>query len=1348
MRRHRQCHRVWVKVVAAAVVGLLVGDAAAAAAAAAQDSGRRVGPLLPDPPPAQRQQLPAADPGIHVAPNPAAANVPAEMLRALRRDLKVTEAQAKARLVRADWASRLDKPLRQRLGSAFAGSWLTDDGQEFVVAITDPSQERLVLASGATPRLVARSEKQLSAIGARLDARVKDPARWPKGVVGWVVNPQSNQVTVQVRPGGRAAAEAFVAAAGLRPEQVAYQVDTSQVRSWAGPADVEGGDEYRLESRGRCSVGFAVTNDLGNAAFLSAAHCFSDESTPNVYVRIPVAPPVDVRIGTLRRTVTGPEHDEAVVTTIPPILPVPRVSGHGQADIRVSDANEQPAGSPVCISGARSGLVCGTIRPGEFTRTLENGRVIQRYRASNTCGGPGDSGGSVISGNHAQGLISAGPFPCPWFSSNRFTYYVPLQRALSATGSVLRVSAAPAPPPTPPTPSTAWTSAGRSWDGLGGAVKGNVAPVSLSAGHLQLFARGTDDRLYTNTSADGAWSGWQGLGDVVTEPPTVLARSGGIDVYYRGGDTRPYLRRWNGSAWEPAVRLGDIDVEGQMAAVSPRPGQVLLFAREPDDELKVNSYDGSAWSGWLDLGGDINAAPSAIVRPNAAGQPVVEVYARWADDNVRYRRLDPVAGWQSWVNLGGIWKDTPVAVTIGTDQSFLIGWARDDTVHFQRWKNGDWLRGSDGSINAGWQGLGGNAQSQPTAVAGPGEQLRVFARNANQRINMIVWPGWNDLHWESWVPLDGDTNQPVGVSQRNGAPFGMVDAIGVDVATLQPFHTMLGAPQPAPHVAISETDFHVGEPVFLTVTGPPGAPVYWTSTLNGNPNENHTSYGQHLDSDGKLVVPLQRSSDPGGWPGSWTRQVQVGTLAEPSAPISYTVAWQPVAVDVDKTAFQVGDEVTFVVTGPPLQVRWSSTVNGQPSGETDAYYGHVINVTDGVFTLTTRWTDTRVGTWVKRVNVGGVTAEVTFEVSGPPPPPPPDFKEQAMAAVSASDNRMHVVGQTQDGRFFAREQLAPEGGGWSSWYPMGGFVFTAPPTVVANQSGQVEVYGVGTDHAVYRNVHTGAGPDGWSGWMLVNSCCINGKVSVAKDKFNRLNVFGLGTDNAAYVTRQTAPGSNTWTGWAGLGGSLTSPPQAVGFTWNNLSFYYIFVAATGTDGNVHVSVIEDPDANTRTYGAWQNISGGPVAGLSVVGTPFGGGSTVRPFAFFIRRADDNRIYYWEDSAAVWKSLGDNTFTGLPVGVSGSTSSYLYVMGREPSGQILFNRQTCLPIILPCLSAAWSGWSSMGSGTLIAEPAAARYFSGFNLDRLQAFGLGPGRQPVINNQSQQYTSSWGGWSQGW
>src|SRR5262249_49494878 len=145
-------------------------------------------------------------------------------------------------------------------GAAFGGSWLTADGTEYVVAITDRKLEGVVRASGATPRLVARSETVLKVIGDRLGARAAKPENIPQKVAGWVVDPQTNQVRVQFLPGGRGEAEAFVSAAGLKAGEVSYEAVSSRPTT---TGDVEAGDQYfsgdGVNVSGGCSSGFAVS---------------------------------------------------------------------------------------------------------------------------------------------------------------------------------------------------------------------------------------------------------------------------------------------------------------------------------------------------------------------------------------------------------------------------------------------------------------------------------------------------------------------------------------------------------------------------------------------------------------------------------------------------------------------------------------------------------------------------------------------------------------------------------------------------------------------------------------------------------------------------------------------------------------------------------------------------------------------------------------------------------------------------------------------------------------------------------------------------------------------------------
>ena len=346
------------------------------------------------------------------------------------------------------------------------------------------------------------------------------------------------------RPQVRHEARRGASRAGVARSDVAFVPANPQERITT-TSDVKGGAGILVVSvsgdSGICSAGFAVIDRDNRPGFLTAAHC----DATRVY-RYPAQPcsVIDANcnyIGDFAGPFRdGGDHDETYVLTRSSWRPVPTVNNPSGPDIPVDDGVEQVAGSPVCRSGITTGLRCGTIKAGFWS----GAPGYTNMRAADTCVSGGDSGGAVIapsgSGNHAQGIVHGGngfAFLCLRISRLlQLTYYVPLQRALSALNLRLQTAShAPTPTPTPsPTPSPKWTGGKKFWGGLGGSVIGKVSPVSLNPSSVQIFGRGTDNGLYTNRQTDGVWSGWQGLGEVVTEPPTAVARNGGIDVYFRG----------------------------------------------------------------------------------------------------------------------------------------------------------------------------------------------------------------------------------------------------------------------------------------------------------------------------------------------------------------------------------------------------------------------------------------------------------------------------------------------------------------------------------------------------------------------------------------------------------------------------------------------------------------------------------------------------------------------------------------------------------------------------------------------------------------------------------------------
>lgn len=357
------------------------------------------------------------------------------MLTALRRDIGGSDESIAARLAVEDRAPRLEQRLGRELGADYAGSWIDEDGSALVVGVTDPARAAEVRAAGARSKLVPRSLAALRRIQDRLDRRSKVAA--PAGVHGWWVEVQTNRVVVEATDA--ATAGAFVRRSGLAAEDVVVRIEP---RGAQRRADIRGGDRYEVERYGGCSVGFAVSG-----GFLTAGHCgytFSPTwgSGPNA----------SLRQGYFA-DVTFPEADAAFVSTYQGWVPTPTVTTYDGGLLRVTGAEEASIGSSVCRSGTTSGWRCGFIKNKEVSKWATGDTVdpragyVRHLVEMDACSSSGDSGGSVVSGNQAQGIVSLGGWTgeCgAWWPAN--TYYYPVNRILGMYGKSLAVSGSPTGP--------------------------------------------------------------------------------------------------------------------------------------------------------------------------------------------------------------------------------------------------------------------------------------------------------------------------------------------------------------------------------------------------------------------------------------------------------------------------------------------------------------------------------------------------------------------------------------------------------------------------------------------------------------------------------------------------------------------------------------------------------------------------------------------------------------------------------------------------------------------------------------------------------------------------------------
>ncbi|MBP2477280.1 streptogrisin C [Crossiella equi] len=323
------------------------------------------------------------------------------MLSAMQRDLGLTAEGAVARVAAETRAGAVEQTLRGSLGEAFGGAHFEAGQAKLVVGVTDAAKADLVRAQGAEPKLVARSTKSLDDVVAKLNT-----GKAATDVTSWHVDVASNKVVVTVQPGQAAKADELVARTGADKAAVAV---VEQERKNVVLHDVRGGDAYYMG--GRCSVGFSV-----QGGFVTAGHCGKSGTATQGFNQ--------VAQGTFKGS-SFPGNDYAWVQTNSDWTPKGVVNNYSGGTVAVKGSQEAAVGASICKSGSTTNWTCGTIQAKNETVNYAEGAVTGLTR-SNARADRGDSGGSFISGDQAQGVTSGGDLAAG------IIYFQPIGEILSA----------------------------------------------------------------------------------------------------------------------------------------------------------------------------------------------------------------------------------------------------------------------------------------------------------------------------------------------------------------------------------------------------------------------------------------------------------------------------------------------------------------------------------------------------------------------------------------------------------------------------------------------------------------------------------------------------------------------------------------------------------------------------------------------------------------------------------------------------------------------------------------------------------------------------------------------------
>ncbi|WP_411576467.1 alpha-lytic protease prodomain-containing protein [Streptomyces mutabilis] len=421
--------------------------------------------------PAAASAAPPPAPGpVSAARTPGAEKPPAQVLRALQRDLKLTPDQASARLVNEAEAGTRAGMLRNTLGDRFAGAWVSGaTSARLTVATTDAADTAAIEAQGAEAAVVEKGLAELRSVKEKLDAAAVRTEMRETPV--WYVDVRTNRVMVQATSGSAAAD--LVERAGLEGRDVGVRISAERPRVLK---DLVGGDAYYINGQARCSIGFSVTKDQ-QQGFATAGHCGEPGAT--------TTGSDETEQGTFQAS-TFPGKDMAWVGVNADWTATPDVYGEGGRKVQVAGSVEALVGASVCRSGSTTGWHCGTVQQHDTSVSYPEG-TVDGLTETTVCAEPGDSGGPFVAGTQAQGTTSGGSGDC---TNGGTTFYQPINPLLSDFGLTLKTTSAAAGTPAPQD-----NAAADAW------AAGRVYEVGATVSHA-----GLRYRCLQNHQAQGVWS--------------------------------------------------------------------------------------------------------------------------------------------------------------------------------------------------------------------------------------------------------------------------------------------------------------------------------------------------------------------------------------------------------------------------------------------------------------------------------------------------------------------------------------------------------------------------------------------------------------------------------------------------------------------------------------------------------------------------------------------------------------------------------------------------------------------------------------------------------------------------
>jgi hypothetical protein len=265
-------------------------------------------------------------------------------------------------------------------------------------------------------------------------------------------------------------------------------------------------------------------------------------------------------------------------------------------------------------------------------------------------------------------------------------------------------------PPSIGTPNTATVASFSGWALVGGqSIQTPALAFTRGGTALELVSEVPGGTLQHHRFLNGSWSTLPGPAGVLTQPPALVASSGGtLELVAVGTDSKSYHSRFLGSQWTAFTQIGAATTNLPVSlGFNPTANTAELVIVGADNQLLHSRFNNGQWAAFAPVGAPSGAGAALLFNPQGS---MLELLFSALDRTISHTRFQGSA-WTPPSSTGSasVLKPAGVALPDGTLDAAMT--AADGTVQQNRFVNGAWR---------GWQPIAGlQSDLPPTLVYSP-----------------------------------------------------------------------------------------------------------------------------------------------------------------------------------------------------------------------------------------------------------------------------------------------------------------------------------------------------------------------------------------------------------------------------------------------------------------------------------------------------------------------------------------------------------------------------------------------------------------------------------------------------